>query len=211
MTTFFYSINATQGNYCTDGCGVEKGMRFPIKEKMAVRVKHWGITCRERERLLEISFGWQSGPALPSQRYLHERLLWLLFQQYPAMLFHGLPAWAGVGRACQHWDFGILSIVSWVWDFVSELHRRAEGSKGGGKDRDVMLDEEKCSSKGLPSFWLVSGCRPLNIIWFSLSLSLSVQLPRSLCCANLQTEGRRSARARASILRTGDRGTEKAR
>lgn len=149
---------------------------------MAVRVKHWGITCQEWERLLEISFGWQSSPALPSQKYLHERLLWLLFQQYPAMLFHGLPAWAGVGRACQHWDFGILSIVSCVWDFVSELHRRAEGSKRGGKDRDVMLDEEKCSSKGLPSFWLVSGCRPLNIIWFTLSFSLCAAPTEPLLC-----------------------------
>lgn len=112
-----YSKNTAQWNASTDGCGVEKGIKFQIKEKMAVKVKHRGITRQERDRLLEISFSWQSSPALPSQRYLQERLLWLLFQQYPAMLFHGLPAWTGVGRACQHRDLGILSIVSCVWDF----------------------------------------------------------------------------------------------
>lgn len=47
-------------------------------------------------------------------------------------------------------------------------------------------------------------------IIFSSFLSL-LQLLQSLCCASLQTEARRNARARASTLRTDGRGTEKAR
>lgn len=164
---------------------------------MAVKVKHGGIMRQERERLLEISFGWQSGPALPSQRYLQERLLWLLFQQYPAMLFHGLPAWAGIGRACQHRQSGNLSRSS------------IGGQRGGRRERAAMVGEEKWDTvqKG---FFGVTGCSRPNMI-FVLCLSFPLQLPRSLCCANLQTAGRRNARARASTLRTEGRGTEKAR
>lgn len=79
-----------------------------------------------------------------------------------------------------------------VWESVSE-----EGSDG-----DVMVEEGFLSGgQRMQASSLTSPC---------LSLS-PLQLPRSLCCANLPTGGRRNARARASTLRTGGRGTEKAR
>lgn len=112
---------------------------------------------QEQERLLEISFGWQSGPALPSQRYLQERLLWLLFQQYPAMLFHGLPAWAGVGRPCQHRQSGNLSRSS------------IGGQRGGRRERDAVVGEEKWDTvqKG---FWWVTECSHPNMFLSSVYL-----------------------------------------
>lgn len=149
--------------------------------------------------LQELSFGWQSGPTLPSQKYLQVRLLWLLFQQYPALLFHGLPALTGLGRACQNCWSGNLS----------------RSSLGGQREEGGGITE-KCKgrrkmghgSKGVqcPSEESHYAVYP-NIILSSLPL----QLPRSRCCANLPTEGKRSARARANTPRTGDRGTEKAR
>lgn len=164
---------------------------------MAVKVKHGGIMRQERERLLEISFGWQSGPALPSQRYLQERLLWLLFQQYPAMLFHGLPAWAGIGRACQHRQSGNLSRSS------------IGGQRGGRRERELQWLEKRNGTQFKKAS--LGSQDAVVLTWFLSSVSFPLQLPRSLCCANLQTAGRRNARARASTLRTEGRGTEKAR
>lgn len=119
---------------------------------MAVKVKHRGIMRQEQERLLEISFGWQSGPTLPSQRYLQERLLWLLFQQYPAMLFYRLPAWAGVGRACQHRQSGNLSSSS-IGGWKQQRRERLKWDGGW---------EMRQSSKGLLSFCGVTWCSPPN-------------------------------------------------
>lgn len=164
---------------------------------MTVKVKHRGIMRQKQERLLEISFGWQSGPALPSQRYLQERLLWLLFQQYPAMLFHGLPAWAGVGRACQHRRSGNLSSSS----IGGWKQRRRERLRWDG-GREMRVQKSLCHSKRLHDTVLLTRL---------CLLTISLQLRRSLCCVNLPMEGRRNARARASTLRTGGRGTEKAR
>ena len=77
------------------------------------------------------------------------------------MLFHGLPAWAGVGRACQHRQSGNLS-------------RSSIGGQRGGRrerDRDAMVGEEKWDAvqKG---FCGVTGCSRLNMILSSVSLSL---------------------------------------
>lgn len=168
---------------------------------MAVTVKHGGIMRQEQERLLEISFGWQSGPVLPSQRYLQERLRWLLFQQYLAMLFHRLPAFARIGRACQHHRTGNLC--------RSSIGRQS-GGRGGERERDAVVEAETKDTiqKGFFLFGKVAQCTSANMI---LSFSLSLQLPQSLCCANLPTEGRRNAKARASTLRMEGRGTEKAR
>lgn len=163
---------------------------------MAVKVKHRGIMRQEQERLLEISFGWKSGPALPSQRYLQERLLWLLFQQYPATLFHGLPASAGVGRACQHCRSGNLS-------------RSSIG--GGRRGAEMRWHKKRIGTKFKRGFCPVEGIHDAVPLYETCLLFLSLQLPRSLCCVNLPMEGRRNGRVRASTPRTGDRGTEKAR
>lgn len=75
-----------------------------------------------------------------------------------------------------------------------------------------MVDEKRCKAveKGLR---LSDGSQDegFQTSFFFCFLSLSMQLLRSLCCVNLQTEDRRNARARASTPRTGDRGTGKAR
>lgn len=73
-----------------------------------------------------------------------------------------------------------------------------------------MVNEKKCKvvEKDLS---LSDGSQDGGIQTSFFFLSFSVQLLRSLCCVNLQTEDRRNARARASTPRMGDRGTEKAR
>lgn len=49
------------------------------------------------------------------------------------MLFHGLPAWAGVGRACQHRRSGNFS-------------RSSIGGRRGGREEGATVEEEKCDT-----------------------------------------------------------------
>lgn len=75
----------------------------------------------------------------------------------------------------------------------------------------MMVDEKKCQAVE-KDLRLSDGSQDGGFqTYFFCFLSLSVQLLRSPCCVNLQTEDRRNARARASTPRTGDRGTGKAR
>lgn len=84
------------------------------------------------------------------------------------MLFHGLPAWAGIGRACQHFRSGNLS--------RSSVGGQRGGTEGGRRERqryDGRRREKRHSSKGLCCFWGVTVCLPSNMILSSPSLCSS--------------------------------------
>lgn len=144
-------------------------------------------------------FGGESAATSPSQKYLQQLLLPLLFQQYSASLFHGTPAVSGSRSSANTWSGNLTKTytggrqagreVGWLRWRKWTLFQRFS----------VVLRVERS---------LTAYSHPQII--FSSFLSL-LQLLQSLCCASLQTEARRNARARASTLRTDGRGTEKAR
>lgn len=85
------------------------------------------------------------------------------------MLFHGLPTWVGIGRACQHGPSGNSSQSS------IGGHKRMGGRGGGGDGRQRCCGSrrgmQRCL-KGLLCFCGVRGSSPSNMILSPLSLSL---------------------------------------